>query len=433
MGIRQKIILTLSIVLLTTLTLNVWLNLKDNETERLAELKTRGQDISHFIAKSLSFSVIGYDYHTIQLLLDDIVTTNDVGYARVTNREGKIMGEAGHLTNSEVLVFEKAIYFDDRVIGHLKLGLNTLAFHSRLTQQHTVQLLRQFFIIALILLGEFIALSLLIVRPISRMTEAMQKSTGNTDGLIEAIETNSRDEFGAMAQEFNRMSQRVNEMNQKLQSEVEFADNQLVISNTQLKEQSDELKRINRELHILTITDPLTGVYNRRHFDEQLATEVEIVKRYGDYCSLLLVDLDHFKKVNDEHGHYAGDIALKSTASALSKCLRKTDMLFRVGGEEFAILCKHSDEDSACFIAEKLRKAIYDLEIEIELKKITITASIGITTVPNNNVDDNFTLDDFYLCADRALYYSKDNGRNKCTHSRDIPDNYDHHISGEFA
>lgn len=433
MGIRQKIVLTLSIVLLLTLSLNVWLNFKDNEAARLSELKNRGKDISHFIAKSLSFNVIGYDYHTIQLLLGEIITTHDISYARVTNRKGKIMGEAGSLINSEVLIFEQAIHFDNRVIGHLKLGLNPGVFHSQLNKQHAIQLLRQFFIIMLILTGEFFVLSILIVRPISRMTLAMKKSTENTDGFIEAIETNSRDEFGIMAHEFNRMSERVNEMNQELQSDVAHADKQLISSNNQLKAQSDELKRINGELRVLTITDPLTGVYNRRHFDDQITAEVDIAKRYKQQCGLILIDLDHFKTINDVHGHYAGDIVLKSVATTLLESLRKTDSLFRVGGEEFAILCKHADEDHSYFIAEKLRKAIYDKEIEIEGKRVHITTSIGVATIPNANFKKDYTRDDFYLCSDRALYYSKDNGRNQTTLNRDIPTDYEHKIGGEAS
>lgn len=439
MGIRQKIILTLSIVLLLTLSLNVWLNFRDNEAARLAELKNRGHDISRFIAKSLSFSVIGYDYHTIQLLLEELITTKDINYALVTNRNGKTMGESGslshrtHLTQSEVLVFEQAIHFDGRVIGHLKLGLNANVFHTQLNKQHTIQLLRQFFIIMFILIGEFIVLSILIVQPISRITSAMKKSTENTNGFIEAIETNSRDEFGSMTEEFNRMSQRVNEMNQELQSDVASADKQLIVSNNQLKEQSHELKRINDELRILSITDPLTGIYNRRHFDEQITTEVNIVKRYNQQCSLLLLDLDHFKSINDIHGHYAGDIVLKSVATTLLNSLRKTDRLFRVGGEEFAVLCKHTDEDHASIIAEKLRKSINDLDIDVEHKKIQVTTSIGVSTIPNSIIKGDFTRDDFYLCSDRALYYSKDNGRNRTTLSRDIPDDYEHFTGGDIT
>ncbi len=131
-----------------------------------------------------------------------------------------------------------------------------------------------------------------------------------------------------------------------------------------------------------------------------------------------MIDLDHFKVVNDIHGHYAGDVSLQSIARELQRNIRKTDLLCRVGGEEFAVICKHTGEESAMALSEKLRQSVEDLEISLDGNIIRITTSIGIATIPES--DKPVNKDYFFLCADRALYSSKAAGRNKVTHCHHI-------------
>ncbi len=270
MGIRQKILLILALVLILTLSINVWLVLDEQKSLHLKELRQRGEDISHFLAKALAYNVIGYDYHTIQLLVDEITTTNDVSYAKVLNRKGKIMAETGNYSTDSTLLFEQPIKLEKQVIGKLILGMNKNLPGGRMESSHVNLLKQEALIILLIIIGEFIALSFFIARPLRLITQTLQEGARHGYENISEIPIYSDDEFGLMAREFNHMSRKLTETNRQLQIKVESADRQLLSTNKQLVEQSAELKKINEELHKLSITDALTKVYNRRYFDDQL-------------------------------------------------------------------------------------------------------------------------------------------------------------------
>jgi diguanylate cyclase (GGDEF)-like protein len=136
--------------------------------------------------------------------------------------------------------------------------------------------------------------------------------------------------------------------------------------------------------------------------------------RHGDPNSLIIIDVDHFKKINDTYGHHAGDTVLKEIARLLKSRLRKTDVLCRVGGEEFVALCKRAGRTEAMDLAEKLRRSVENTPFEARGHTINVTVSAGVSTVPDPN--NTRTADDFYHCADIALYTSKKSGRNRVSH-----------------
>ncbi|OQX80597.1 MAG: hypothetical protein B6D56_04530 [Candidatus Omnitrophica bacterium 4484_70.1] len=161
----------------------------------------------------------------------------------------------------------------------------------------------------------------------------------------------------------------------------------------------------------LAFLDELTKVYNRRYFDEVLRREVERVKRYPQKFSLLMIDLDDFKKYNDSYGHQTGDKILKGVADILSHKIRRgVDVLARYGGEEFAIITPHTDKKGASVLAARLvdlvakEKFIFD-----ESTVIKVTVSIGVATYG----DDAVTIDELVRKADEALYQAKRTGKNR--------------------
>jgi diguanylate cyclase (GGDEF)-like protein len=155
----------------------------------------------------------------------------------------------------------------------------------------------------------------------------------------------------------------------------------------------------------LATTDPLTGLSNYRHFHELLDLEVQRARRMRYPVGMLSIDLDHFKLVNDHHGHPAGDRALQRVAELLRKRLRRTDILGRVGGEEFAVILPGDDLDAVAIVAEDLRRAVEDLS-QAETR---LTLSIGGTSLPPEALDKQTLIER----ADRALYAAKRNGRNQ--------------------
>ncbi len=154
--------------------------------------------------------------------------------------------------------------------------------------------------------------------------------------------------------------------------------------------------------------DPLTGVSNRAALEHDLERECALARRSQSPLSILLMDIDHFKKVNDRWGHLYGDSALKTVAGTASKCLRGSDMLYRYGGEEFLILLANTSSESAMLVAERIRSNIEATELSCDNLTFNITASIGIATL--NETDNSNSL---IHRADSGLYQAKCDGRNQ--------------------
>ncbi len=170
-----------------------------------------------------------------------------------------------------------------------------------------------------------------------------------------------------------------------------------------------ERKEQEQRLQELATTDPLTGLNNRRAFMERLSEELQLHHRLQYSSSLLMVDFDHFKEINDQYGHQAGDQVLKHFAQVARDCLRQTDLLGRLGGEEFAILLPGTELKGAIHLAELLRERMESSPTTVENGEIPMTLSIGVTTLCVEDKDPSDVLNR----ADRALYQAKDQGRNQ--------------------
>ncbi len=167
------------------------------------------------------------------------------------------------------------------------------------------------------------------------------------------------------------------------------------------------------------LTDMLTKLGNRASFSQKLNHELEICKRYNKQMSLLLIDIDHFKKVNDAYGHAAGDFILRNVAKKLHQNCRKTDGAFRLGGEEFVVLLRETPIDKAMSTAERLREAIEEMNCIFQNQSIKVTISLGIA-----GFNYNSTMESLLEHADEALYEAKRTGRNKIITAK-IPLTYD--------
>lgn len=176
-----------------------------------------------------------------------------------------------------------------------------------------------------------------------------------------------------------------------------------------IKGQKIELEAKNKQLEQLAFYDPLTGLFNRRYFEEQLRNEISRMRRYGNESSVAIMDIDYFKKINDNYGHPTGDKLLKKIALILNRHLRKTDILSRWGGEEFIILLPNTSLALAQYVTEKIRRVIENELFMVDDRKIHITVSFGVALLSEST--DNF--EHSYVNADKALYNAKQNGRNR--------------------
>jgi two-component system cell cycle response regulator len=171
----------------------------------------------------------------------------------------------------------------------------------------------------------------------------------------------------------------------------------------------DENKRLLHELESLSRTDALTGVANRRSFDQALTQEMARARRYGSALGVVVLDIDHFKKVNDTHGHQGGDEVLRSFAKTVAGALREGDVLFRYGGEEFVALLPYADQAGALTAAERLVKAVAAAPIRVGSTVINVTTSAGVAALASSDADGLSLV----ARADGALYEAKRNGRNR--------------------
>lgn len=173
----------------------------------------------------------------------------------------------------------------------------------------------------------------------------------------------------------------------------------------------DVIRKINfmyTQTKQLSITDALTNLYNRRYFETTFVREFARAKRYNSQLSLVVVDIDWFKKINDTYGHSCGDYVLRELSWLMAENFRQTDIIFRYGGEEFVILLTETDGNSAIIPVERLRRAVEDNKFKFKGVELNVTISAGISSDKDVN-----EVSQMFDNADKALYQAKEEGRNR--------------------
>ncbi len=228
------------------------------------------------------------------------------------------------------------------------------------------------------------------------------------------------DFMGEFSDSFNAMVMQLDKTLQDLLNKTK----QLGEANTRLRKEiairkktEEDLLQSREELKRLAYIDSLTGLYNMRHFNQVALNEIDRTKRYPHPLSVMMFDIDHFKRINDSFGHSTGDSVLKKIAQISADIFRTTDTLARYGGEEFVVLFNETSAREAATVAERLRSGIEKARLETENGPVTITASFGISDCLDNTDTKprEEILNDFLSSADKALYLSKNTGRNRVT------------------
>jgi len=232
-------------------------------------------------------------------------------------------------------------------------------------------------------------LSLSLVRPLNRLTSGAGKVAA---GDLEVdVPVSSRSEVGYLTEVFNDMVARLRQGREELAA----------INET--------LRQKNVELHEISITDGLTGLYNRKHLMETLDKEVSRSQRHSHSFSFLVIDIDHFKKYNDTYGHLAGDEVLSRLASVFTESIRSSDYAARYGGEEFIIMLPETGPEQGVEAAERIRNKVAEQSFGGKGESIKVTISVGVACYPDNGEDAQSVI----RSADAALYEAKELGRNR--------------------
>jgi diguanylate cyclase len=176
---------------------------------------------------------------------------------------------------------------------------------------------------------------------------------------------------------------------------------------SQMEQETQELQVMLRENRTKLMYDALTGVYSRMAYDERIVQELSRWSRYQTPFSYAILDIDHFKRINDSYGHNAGDKALRIVAQIMQSYLRQSDYVFRIGGEEFVLLLTSTDAEAAASLVEKMRNGIAESSFHFKGEPVSLTLSAGIT-----ETRDGDNVESIYERADEALYRAKHSGRN---------------------
>ena len=188
----------------------------------------------------------------------------------------------------------------------------------------------------------------------------------------------------------------------------------------ELEEALEESEKLRARFEEMSVIDHLTKLYNRRFFFTEVNAALAGAIRHQQHFCLMLMDLDHFKEINDDHGHDCGDMVLKDVSDKLNEMTREGDILARFGGEEFVFALPNTEIEGAVILAERIRKSIDNLEWECS-DSVSISISIGIAELHPEDTDVDKLLNDMLRQADRALYHVKQHGRNQVLAFRNIP------------
>ena len=322
---------------------------------------------------------------------------------------------AGSLIAEYALPGGDRVVGSHRIFGHFAWSVTVqvpydVAFSPVVSSIRRILALNLAIVLTLALTAFRVALT--IAQPIEALSEAARRISDGGDPS-ELPTADRKDEVGILAAAFRAMTTTLAANARELEEsrlEVEKANESLLIKN-------EELQRASEVFEQLSITDGLTKLHNHRYFQDQLVKEVRRAERTGAPLALILADIDHFKKWNDELGHAAGDQILRQVAEAMAEEVRDTDLLARYGGEEFAVLAPETDLAAAVALAERLRAAIERTEFFVGLGEDhrPVSASFGVALFEGN-------ANSFFEEADRALYAAKEGGRDCVVFAGEVPE-----------
>ena len=433
MGIRFKLSLFVVCFVFALLTILETLNLRVERQIYIDEMENRTVALMESFAIPCAVAMANQNLPTLDTYIIHFAKAAnqmDLRYLAVLDFEGKTVAHThtGKFGSYEKDAFtlkalksetphvllhvvndEKILEVSVPIVSGLRWGTLKAGFHlQRVEDKLAAGQKRSLFIGLLVSLAvaliAYTFLSFLVLKPLLRMSR-MAKAFG--EGNLEMrVELTQKDEIGLLAERFNGMAAQIQGYTGSLRRLVAERTTALEDANVQLREVNSELER-------LAQTDPLTNLYNRRYFLEQLDVELKRAERNPHSFCLVILDVDHFKNYNDRNGHPAGDALLQHLAAVLESNLRTTDILCRYGGEEFAVLLLDTELEEGNNTANKIREVISIQPFAHADKQPQgcLSVSVGIAAHPFDGKNSKELIDR----ADQALYQSKARGRNCVT------------------
>jgi diguanylate cyclase (GGDEF)-like protein len=426
MLISSKVALSISIAVAVVGATATAIAVNRQGSERRSEFQSKSLEAIELLALTVAPSVAEHRHHEVQGVLDNIANFpdrfHDVQQLEVIGEDGRVIASLDPTRFNEVALEASGDLRQRESLARFGphglfvavplqvthwLGVVRASFDIKPLEQATLGQQRR---AALLVVGTIVVLGValylvhrrLVASRLGRLADAAHAlGKGSMDVRAEA---SGDDEIAALGSSFNDMAGALKRYTDDLEHII--------------AERTEELEAANRRLEALATVDPLTGLFNRRYFDEQSRRALEVASRSGRPLSLVLVDVDRFKSINDRFGHPAGDEVLKDIAALLLKSARKADLCARLGGEELAVLMPETTLEAAAEAAERMRHALErSTHATVPELREPVTASFGVAT----RSELRQRLEDLVTAADDALYRSKTGGRNRVTVAEHAP------------
>jgi diguanylate cyclase (GGDEF)-like protein len=359
----------------------------------IVKVVSKNKNIQQFVIFD-DHGLILYDSSRPEMLFSQSV--DPLGYLLINSEGEQIYSD----WKENQFIAGKPIRLGNQVLGAVAVGLSTEPLNEKIAAYTQRSLILVFLTIFWGSVLSFL-LGRQITNPLRELADiACQMSTGDT---FIRITIPSRDEIGQLGDAFNNLTDSIQKR------EFELRELASGLERT-VEERTIELQQHNKQLERIAIEDPLTGIYNRRYFFELAEKEVERANRYKNPLSVVIFDVDNFKRMNDSFGHLIGDQILVNLAKLCLNNIRSMDIIARYGGEEFVILMPEATKEDAQKIAERLRKIVAETSMVTGALDVMMTISLGVASW---NCNQELDFDSLLARADQALYQSKESGRNR--------------------
>lgn len=362
---------------------------------------------------SVSASLWQYDYNQLDRLVDGLVRMPIIEGVDILNENAeKVISERSYSANSVPWSIFESKSDLSWTLEQESIPLGSLVLYS----SSKVVLDRVLFGFILIAVTAIIKLSILFWLFIWAFNRYLASPLKELMSQVNEVQLNQNEgkRINLSGSDVNELSQLQDHMNEMLTNMDEGRERLLKAEKAKrswlesaVEKRTEELLALNEKLKYLAARDSLTGTLNRGSFFETAQHLLDLSQRQNSSASFILMDLDYFKSINDTHGHFVGDEVLIHFANKIESMLRKSDLIGRVGGEEFALFLPDTGMEDAYHIADKLRQAISDTTLEFDGKTVRYTVSLGVDT--SKSKDDSIT--DLFKRADLKLYSAKEKGR----------------------
>ena len=424
-SLAAKFIILVACVTSLVLGLAAWYSYYSYREVYIDHLRSKVDLLAGFVATISPDRIFSYDFSALHTYVRGLSHTKDLTYAVVIgadgeamtaymNKENPIIANAIQTLGSsdiravvkyidsqpDTIAVASPILFDEQQVGTVRLGATRSFVDAELWRILLWNVIGSMLVVLLLSIGIYWVFRENILRPTRTLIEGARRvADGN---LRQPIPPTSPDELGQLAGSFNEMMTSLDRSNAERTQALEGVRDLNRTLEIRVEERTQAIEAVNRKLERLALYDPLTNLPNRTLIQDRLALTLKAAERAQAPFAVMLMDLDHFKEVNDTFGHHSGDQLLTAVGACLAASLRGADTIGRLGGDEFAIILPNTDKDGAVYVAGRLFKAL-EQPVQLSNVSLMVGASLGIAIYPEHGVDEG-TL---FKHADVAMYEAK--------------------------